>query len=229
MPPVGAAIGPVGVAELGVRIGVGVLELKLDELGVTKAVEEKKDDELLDEIGVGEADEESRVLLDEKKLLLKELALIDAEVTAGVEELLEDVKVTVDVEVLIADGAELLIESDAELLAERNNEPLAEEDAEILAEEDVELLMGDEVELETDEETEMLAEDEAALLAENEVELTVELIVDNTLEELLALRSSLNSVKPLGPPHISVEFALQGMLQRLSVTGKELAFSTFPQ
>ena len=99
---------------------------------------------------------------------------------------------------------ELLIEDDAELLTDDASELLAEESTELLTE--------DEAELETDDETELLAEDE--------VELTV---------ELLTLRSSLNSVKPLGPPQISVELALQGMLQRMSVTGRDFAFSVSPQ
>jgi hypothetical protein len=65
-----------------------------------------------------------------------------------------------------------------------------------------------------------------------DVELLVEdviLSVTDKLKELLLLMLSLNSVRPFGPPHVSVSLALQGMLQRPSVTGREFAFNAFPQ
>lgn len=110
MPAVGAAIGPVGVAEIGVGLGVGVLELELEELGVATGVEEEgKGEELLDEMGVLEADDESELLLGVKELLLEELALSDIEVTAGVEVLLEDVSME-----LLALVAMVLIDKDVD-------------------------------------------------------------------------------------------------------------------
>lgn len=101
---------------------------------------------------------------------------------------------------------------------------MIEDDAELLAEDDAELLDVKDAELLVEEDVELLADEEAELLVEDDVELTVE----DELEELL-LKSSLNSVKPLPPPQISVVLPLHGMLQRLSVTGRELAFSVFPQ
>ena len=62
------------------------------------------------------------------------------------------------------------------------------------------------------------------LLPEDDVLLAIE----EEPEELL-LRSSLNSVRPLGPPQVSVLLALHGMLQRPSVTGRELVFNVLPQ
>jgi hypothetical protein len=117
------------------------------------------------------------------------------------------------VELLIEDVAELLIDEEAELLAGEDAELTAVEDDELLVEND----------------TELLIEDDTKLLLKDEVEMAVELAVKDKLDELLMLKSILKSVRPLGPPQISVELALQGMLQRLSVTSRELAFNTLPQ
>jgi hypothetical protein len=106
MPAVGAATGPVGVAELGVGVGVGVIELKIDELGVTAGVEEE---ELLDRTGVLEVDDKTVVLLGVGELLLEELALTDMEVTAGIDELLDDAAAELMALVVIG-----LIEDDAD-------------------------------------------------------------------------------------------------------------------
>jgi hypothetical protein len=84
--------------------------------------------------------------------------------------------------------------------------------------------------------TEELATEELAteeLITEELTELTAEELgvgvgVADDAEELM-LVSSMKSVSPLGPPQISVVLPLQGMLQRPSVTGKEFAFSVFPQ
>jgi hypothetical protein len=78
MPAVGAAMGPVGVAE----VVVEELKLELEELGVTTGVEEEEDEELLDE---------EELLLKELRLdELEELALAGLEVLTGVEELLNE-------------------------------------------------------------------------------------------------------------------------------------------
>jgi hypothetical protein len=68
-------------------------------------------------------------------------------------------------------------------------------------------------------EIELLTKDEVKLAVANELRVLL----------LLLLVSSLNSVRPLGPPHISVLLPLHGMLQRPSVAGKEFAFNVSPQ
>jgi hypothetical protein len=169
MPAAGAATGPVGVAELGVGVGVGVFELELDQLGVTTGVEEEK---LLDEIGVLEADDEGEELLGLGELLLEKLALVDVEVTTGVEELPKEASTepltsaavelignNVDNDVLILGDAELgdddwtlkeaIVGDTAELLLGLGVLELVEEIVEVTKpEEEAELgMVGDVVEL----------------------------------------------------------------------------------
>ena len=61
------------------------------------------------------------------------------------------------------------------------------------------------------------------------VELTLGVTLAPAEELLLLLKSSMKSVRPFGPPHVSVALPLHGMLQRPSVTGLERAFKVFPQ
>lgn len=68
MPAVGATIGTVEVDELGVAVGVGILEPEPDELDVSMGIEEE---ELLDKSGVLEAGDESDVLLGVGEMLLE--------------------------------------------------------------------------------------------------------------------------------------------------------------